>query len=73
MTGRDQKYECLPHKRKRPHHDETFSSGCPNSCVGPQPRKRIFFYDPRQSSRSAQTVRVVLPNSTQVVPPPPRI
>ena len=68
MTGRDQRSECLPQKRKRPFHDETFSSGSPGSCVGPQPRKRISFGDTCQSSR---TVTVLLPNSTQVVFSPP--
>ena len=67
MTGRDQKTECFLHKRKCPLHDETFSSSNLNSCVGPQSRKRISFGDPCQSSRSAQTMTVLLPNSTQVV------
>ena len=71
VTGRYQESEGLPHKRKRPLHDEIFSSGSPSSCVGPQPRKRISFGDPCRSPRSEQTVTVLLPNSTQVVFSPP--
>lgn len=71
LNGRYQESEGLPHKRKRPLHDETFSSGSPSSCVGPQPRKRISFGDPCRSPRSEQTVTVLLPNSTRVVFSPP--